>query len=1808
MKDIVREYQELFRRQRQNLRRYTALLLALALITTLFVNWQLHSDGIAITADYQCGQEEHEHTADCYTKVLVCGYEEGEPEDWNATMPDDSMNIDDSFGVDTSDSDIAAYSAEPEYIFVPHEHTDECYQEVRELNCFQEEHEHTDDCFDPEDGSLICDLFEHTHDDSCYSISYELVCGLEEGELVEELNPDYVPVQFEEPVAAKPVVVSPVIEAPIHYHTDACYEEVLTCGLEEHHHTVNCLADPLADLEDESEWLTKTNTTLTGLWSADLLTVAQSQLGYEQSEKNFELDADDGVTVRHYTRYGEWYGNPYGEWDVMFLSYCLNYAGVPRSAIPQRAGVLALRSDLRSSGYLVDPSDGMSISDILPGDIVLYNTTSTETVAVEEEPQIEDLSADADTELLATLSVPVSSEPQTEERTVTYETVGIVSSVDEASGTVTVISGNVDGKVAEVTLTFSELTGVIPVNSVQAMEDSGDTTLEDVQGLDGKDYVTKFEIKKETSSGRYENADTVLTTDKVMGRLELDKIPAKKIKENGYKVYVDIPAGIDCSNISGKLNDGDGTYTFVQDGDHWVLVLTYDEDFIHQQELSDESEVSSWVQFNFQWDTEEISKNGENDFEINDSAKVTITINEDKKDDTKSDKFSLSKTSSDLRFDGTDAYIDYTVTLTLNEDVKAPFTLTDTLTNLGNASFVYTDETPTITNDAGGTVPSIAWNGTGDTTRDIVLGTEGDTITNGTYKITYHVKCSDFSTSKLEKDAKVKNKVNATYEDEDHSSRTDTSLSNTPISKSGKLTKDGYIEWTVKLNTPNSDGALAYLKNASFTDKLPDDLLNGEITVKKDGGSKQTVTLTPEQYDPDTKTINYPLEDGYHYYEITYRTKAPENTGLTDTTVTNTGTIEDDNIDSSATGSVDITSDILHKKLAEGTHTSDTASMSWTTTIDAEDLSSFVYYDWSNTIYANGAHIKLQNIVSGSVVVKLKDGTDVTNKVKVDYHYSRTENGVDVGLFSVDFKDSGVTGPVTISYQTTTDLTKLPAGSRVVITNYGQLNNGKTVSDKYDFVNSNEEQIKYFYKYGGSFDYSNVVSGEGTIKLKPGEALPWTIILNDNDADKGGLPNKVYNEWVVRDVIPEGLILDESSISITSYGNYTAVAGVDYTYTVEPQVVDGQNCTVITITLKKSCIMNGDKPRTHVVVTYNTYLDPNNSALSSEDAIKFTNHASFTCDGEQKGDTKFTETVTRDIVGKQGTFDDSTGTLTYYVKVNPYGVKLLEQDDGELLLYDQMDLPDQLCGVKETKTKYVWLESVSVYKGEFVNDEFVPTTWIKDLTAVSIKHDDSEFNNAATAPVTTDSYYAKDDANFTQIKAWTKVPDATPLVLVFHYTVDMRSISLAAGTQLDFTNKVKLNNNDKWSITDKSLSHIYDSTGGADIRYNSDRLTIHKYSGNMNSPLSGAKFTLERYDEGTGWTMVNSNISTNNSGNYVLTVSRDVLYRIRETEPPAGYLLPENNDYVYFYVSRNTGYTPPDKSNATNVRLYQVTTSEDNVYQNFYYNVENAKNPDYITPGNLKVAKLWKDSAGNTITDESMLEAMPSVQVTLTKHSKQATVIFRGTDSSTVHYHIYRGSKIIFTDWVVSRDDKFFTLSQDSSGTAKIEKGISEVNGIPTLTITDVTGDIIIDVNSSGIDSWISNAIAEIPGDSNGGDFTSTVGSVTLSNTKGWSYTWFDLEVSDDVYYTIEEVTSDENYQTSYKVDGKDVAAGYEIRLNAAEGTNVQIINQSTQDGYELPSTGGAGTTLYTAVGGAMALTALVCGFCQKRRRERRAH
>lgn len=659
MNDILKTYMERFRENRHTLRRYTAFVLALAMITTLFVNWQLHGVGISMTAQYQCGEEEHTHTADCYTKVLICGYEEGELENADEVVAAASTSQ------PTVEEEPAPLALEPQIEFVPHEHTEDCYTEVQTLTCMEEEHVHGDDCFDPEDGTLICEKFEHTHDENCYTTEYELTCGLEEGELVEQVVEPTQSAELAAMAVAEPVALEPAVDTvePIyHHHTDACYEEVLTCPLPEHHHTVACLSDTSADLETPEEWqAANAEAVMTGNWDKDLLSVAKTQLGYEQSEKNFEIDHADGVTLRYYSRYGQSYGNPYGEWDVMFLSYCLKYAGIPQSAIPQEASVLALRSSMSDMDWLLDGEDGSAAN---VGDIVIYNKYVTRTVAVDSsadgvDPDLDDLfsvdtkpadsvdssssvdaeptdtvddsfSVDAEFENSAELAeydvsapdiipstaysapgtetftpsvVSPAAEPQT--TTVTdalpVETVGIVSEVDSDAGTLTVISGDVDGKVAEVALYDADVLAVVDVAAAQyasQLPTISPSRPNRVPALAaGTTYLDYFvETSEGTNKGGITDI-TVMQGTKVLNsgdQIELNdgdklslnytfNIPEDALKDLTTKTLTyQLPAGIELSeNKSFPLVDQStnlevGTGVVDTDG---VVQLTFNEEF-----------------------------------------------------------------------------------------------------------------------------------------------------------------------------------------------------------------------------------------------------------------------------------------------------------------------------------------------------------------------------------------------------------------------------------------------------------------------------------------------------------------------------------------------------------------------------------------------------------------------------------------------------------------------------------------------------------------------------------------------------------------------------------------------------------------------------------------------------------------------------------------------------------------------------------------------------------------------------------------------------------------------------------------------------------------------------------------------------------------------------------------------------------------------------------------------------------------------------------------------------------------------------
>lgn len=1649
MNDILKTYMERFRENRHTLRRYTAFVLALAMITTLFVNWQLHGVGISMTAQYQCGEEEHTHTADCYTKVLTCGYEEGELE--NA----DEVAAAAATSQPTVEAEPAPLALEPQIEFVPHEHTEDCYTEVQTLTCMEEEHVHGDDCFDPEDGTLICEKFEHTHDENCYTTEYELTCGLEEGELVEQVVEPTQSAELAAMAVAEPVALEPTVDTvePIyHHHTDACYEEVLTCPLPEHHHTVACLSDTSADVETPEEWqAANAEAVMTGNWDEDLLSVAKTQLGYEQSEKNFEIDPADGVTLHYYSRYGQSYGNPYGEWDVMFLSYCLKYAGIPQSAIPQEASVLALRSSMSDMDWLLDGEDGSAAN---VGDIVIYNKYVTRTVAVDSSADgaaddLDDLfSMDAEGENGAELEtsgasaldtapaaedapaadsmitpdlpdtanpeqpaakpvdstgtsasgadtlIPSVASPAAEPQTTTVtdaqpvETVGIVSEADE--NTLTVISGDVDGKVAEVTLSNAEVLAVVDVAAAQYADEmlssavdgalkapdmltlAGEPTTVSTttvgSALDGTNYVTDFKIQKQQGS-QYVDVATSVVTDQMHSYLELKDIPAQDIASHDYKVKVALPEAFDLQSVASETGDlidpnytgpkGSvcGTYQFVKENGKWYVLFTYDRDFIHQDQVSNTTKVRSTVNFDFRWDQTKVTTGGSNEFKVNEKAKVTIYIKrEESTTPGEEKKFSLDKQSAGLKYDGKNAYVDYTVKLTLKEDRAAPLTLTDTLTNPSGVTFDYVDTFLQVTGPDG-SAPDISWaDTTGSTGKMITLGTSGQTLQKGTYTITYRVKADNFGSTSYNGDD-LKNFIKFG----DDVEGTSTSIKTKDIEKSGKLSKDGeIITWTVKIN--NGD-VMRYLPaNAKFTDTIDtnQEFVANSFKVKKtDADGNETKTKPTDVYNSTDHKLTYNLELGFNKYEITYQTRVTKAIPLTGLDVKNTGNLEGGGLDSSSEGTVHIDSDVLTKEaVGEPTNNGTEATLQWKSTINAENVDSYIYYDYSGTFWDNNAkkNYKAQEIDLSSIKVTDKDGHDVTESVKITEWTDsgkKDDYGKDLGLFTINFKGSGVTGPLTITYATKVKIDSLP-GSSAAVENICYINDGSTVSAEQK-VNKTSDMIQYFYKYAGEFNWNNVQNGNGSTTLQPGAKLPWTIEINE----KGILEWIDDDEWVITDTIPKGLVLDENSVKINCNG--ASPSTTSYTVAVN-KLADGSTKMVITMTPEAFSYTDNVKKKiqSHIFITYDTTLDTTCHDIWDENnTAKFTNHATFERKGEKIGDTSFTETVTRRVVGKSGTFDETTGLLTYQVKLNPYGATLNNGTDMDL--QDVMTVPSDLWA-DGSGTKRVTLEGISVFDAKLQADGTLEaTTWRADLTCVAGKFDD----DAAGNNVDTSTYYSKYSSNSShQLKAWTMVPDSTPLVLVFHYRVNTEG--LVKGITFTFENTAKLNG--KWSYEDSNTKFTSSSGASAGIDFNSNRLTIVKYSGTPDKVLPGAEFSLEKYN-GTSWDNV-GNCATSTSGNVTLgSLDVNTFYRLKETQAPDGYRTP--NNYHYFVISDNShSYTAsgvPDFKSTDTFSEYKL--AEGQMFGSFYYYCENTPNDnsDYVLPSTGGTGTLPYTAVGGTM-------------------------------------------------------------------------------------------------------------------------------------------------------------------------------------------------------------------------------------------------
>ena len=1595
MKDITTALMQQFRREHKAARRYMALLLALALLTSLFVNWQLHSVGIAQTADYQCGEIEHQHTAECYEKVLVCGYEEGEPEDWSATKPDDSAFPDADYGVEQSEADIAAYSAEPEpeYIFVPHQHTDDCYQEVKTLTCYEEEHVHTDDCFDPEDGSLICDLFEHTHDDSCYTIEYELVCGLEEGELVEEPNPDYVPVDeeaftvFDDAVALQPVVDDSSLDTPVHHHTDACYEEVLVCGLPEHHHTVNCLSDPLADVEDEETWSTKTNVVLTGAWADDLTAVAKSQLGYQQSERNFQLDDEDQTTVRHYTRYGAWYGNAYGAGDVMFLSYCLNYANVPQTTVPQRAGVQALRSDLRGSEWLKAAAE----VELVPGDIVFYNSITTETVAVEEDvPQIMDDSADADIALLSL--EPAAAEPQTEERTVSTETVGIVSDVDADTGTLTVISGDVDGKVAEVSLRADEITDVIDLAAAhkaqeEAPEEEPETVPEENEGFSAKvewigetveqdadypmmmamelndsginlsDHITNVVISKKEGKNWVPIEDEYRFKDGEAVQVELSyQLSGGIVSSKNDTLTYHLPAGLTLTedNVNGKvyrLKEVVGSYTISKSGE---VKMTFT-----NKEILDGAPFTGDFTFEADVDYSQAGADGKvifnDDFNLiikKPDGDIAVKKGLDKEGYAGADRFNYGDKNGNyyLRWHvqastekGTGGK---TVRIgdQLNGDSSGSFQSGSGVQVLGSyvENSVKVFKLKAGQNAPGNLVPSNEYKLTVSNENELsrfILVEDLPALEPGeSYILCYTTKVTpeEMNNKCKDNDGKIYNKGLAGIEDAPDVVTKDATYVSfwRRLSKDGTLNKDGTITWTITLKAA-ANGYGEFLRGYTVKDVIPAGLtVKGDVTVEADGENFATITA---QTLKDGYTI--PDDSKAMSYTFTFRTDAPTQDGA----VTNKAT--------ATKGSDTFTAE---KELVFGkgdwgvskkhVSTNSDGVASWDIVVtNTLGGTNFTLVDVMDARDANNQRLNVDADGPRHWFYKSDLETAVQKSLKLTLRDGNTKDYADVWdkLTIEAFSDYHAQAPVT-------DDTTRARAFKITVKDLPVRRMELTVT-------THEDRDKV--TNGETRKYVNWASVEGTGKSKDAQDTYTRIDSFEKkvSTDKGNTYNK-GSTVAYKDVGDKRLCY---SVALTTDASQTKEIVIVDTLPLNTKYLESQ--TELLVDGKKvdknnkadennhwSAVCDNNGTLTLRLSNYNTdgqshtvqFLykvkisdDPSWKDLSVSQ-ISYQNTAKW---GNEESST--VTTVTRDATEVKKTGEQvkengqPTNRIRYTVYINPSRQRL---NNGEpLTLKDKLEL-------KAGADAYGDLSTVKFYSYEFSGGQ--PTIGDELLEGVC-------------------QILPPDKGYWLQVR----VPDETAIVMQYECEID-------PGTAVtpELSNSVYLNDTKKDGIN----TEVHHNSSGATVKMG--QLLLNKMDSYTGMPLKGAKFSIEYYDkQKEKWTPWDTR-STGESGKITLgvtttgesnTLKTDTLYRLVEMEAPANYKLDQTPHYVLFAQETENHETAYQAATGTanNLIVDGVTVEKNSIV--FGSDVKTTTMEIRNTYQELTVFKSWLDKdTGKSVT------------------------------------------------------------------------------------------------------------------------------------------------------------------------------------------------------------------------------------------------
>lgn len=1604
------EIMQKLRAQRVRARRYTAMLLVLAMLTSLSVSWRLHQVGTALTTDneYCCGMEEHVHTDDCYTEELVCGYEEGQPED-----PDPAFSVDSE--PTTEEPEAEPEEPEPEEIEPEvHHHTADCYETVlvehKELTCGEEEHTHDETCpVDPDTGDFLCGYEEHTHTDDCYTTETEteekLVCGYEEGEVISDgtaADDDGIAALEDTNTAtsvAEDSSSEAVSEPVLHHHTEACYEKVLTCTIPEHTHTLACLADYSADVETDDDW-EKYSVGLSDNWNEALLAVAKEQLGYKESEKNFQTDEalGDIIDVHHYTRYGAFYGNPYADWDVAFIAFCQHYAGIPKTEIPQRLGLEALRADMDAMGfaYLTEGED--AAYEAIPGDVVTYNKNGT-----------------ADD-----------------------ETIGIVETVGDDS--LTVISGAVEGAVAEVTVPFTDVTSTILVDqaygdyvgeaddrdgshddeiavqpadekdaaAVYASEDIFNTTgaLDLNDETNQKDLGLTFTLEKKPDGKNWVEipaGSDIQEGDELRLVLNMEAVPENTFSDalNGNKAYYQLPYKL-AEPLTDKPIYKEGSTTEVighlNVNPEGLAIITFDkvQGFDYTKTFKATINVSGKIVASGTSTSEDIK--------FSDDAHFTLK----KKSDIKTEK----SAAAEVVEKGDKTYFKYTVKVSSKNGTAGQLvTIDDVITSLYNLTGSYDKDSFTLTKKDGTKVDlegKLTFASDGKSFKIENLAALGK---DEYYELTYLYEVR-YSGKYDNKWGAVDNTAKATSGENVSTATANKSLSSEDITVEKYGAIGGYgsdqavgkITWTVTINNPNGRDLKDYvvddaLKTSGITIREGDKVKIEESTDSynfhdfKVAGEKQYGTINAQH---TGFTYTFPEGSTGKKYRFTYYTTMPDGTGGKD--VTNGVKVKKGEKEYHAEGTVQ--NAVREKKLLKNSsgklETVSPGKMQekkWNIAVRTDasvgKRSSFTVTDTFQKPTIGGAEATglKHYAVKSTLEQELKDSikfywvsgensgkasySDLTKsefggvKINIEYYKANrevaTEDTDEVTSFkiTVDWtnatdKDLVITQLNAESYSSyVEDVSSLNAGETLTVTNqiaYG--GDHKEATSSYTKPAAGKAELKKYACDNADHGFSE----NATVEY--GKIIWFKLILK----------NVTDDTVTVTDTLPKGLKY-ENFVGANDTG-WKRSYYVGFSKSTESGV--DANTSLFPLSGRSNTDDDSRQGKGYLTVSYTPYQKNQEQTLTftltnltetqknNPDGYNIAIIFGVRVDDDRWDDIDFTqdtytntakwdkeeEAKTADVTVKRTNFglwksaqQSSDGkAATYTVEINKDGKQWLSTPGSELELHDTLTIPAKIDA--EINRKSVKLE-------KYVNLQWVDAT--TDLLRFTLEPMQIDGTNKV-------------------YKMTFAVPDGCYYRLTYEYRF---LVGNQYGTQtFKISNKVDMFGHGEIK---SDYQYHYAEGGGTASQKNTNTLQLLKVERNKyNNTLPGATFKLTHWD-GSKWSEADGNYTTDADGQIlfrytdqvkenIVNVNRGVLYKLEETAPPNGYI---GDSTPHYFLMLAANQTKEDAASTNVVQKSGVATSK------ITFVAANQTEQMYVgnTAKKITIRKVWQDANGKQETN-----------------------------------------------------------------------------------------------------------------------------------------------------------------------------------------------------------------------------------------------